>query len=994
MARHDEPTLNTYLATVLRRRSPSWRKGDSLFSEGLGALEERGKPDIVVEPPGLHPIVVETEVEPAATVEEEARGRLGKHTKATGKPIRHAVAVRLPVTLRSTPESALLDALGEARVEYAVVSTAPRADRFPRRGWLEGGVDDLAGLVERLSVSEQAVAKSTTILEQGIERAAERLRHELQKRLEVLSDVASLLHQEPGVQTDRMAMAIVGNACTFHASIVGVHDGIRVASLDELRTPNGVLPVGRVLSEWRTILTEINYWPIFAIARTVLEKIPAGVASGVLDGLARTADDLEAEGVTRSHDLTGRMFQRLIADRKFLATFYTRPEAAALLAELAVGMMSVDWSASNSVTRLRVGDLACGTGTLLLAAYNAIISRFRRAGGNDARLHRQMMEESLIAADIMPAAAHLTASMLSSVHPRIRYRRTQVFTLPYGTHQGVSGVSLGSLSLLDSEKTPSLYGTGLAAGITGLGGKSAVSTTAGQMNLPSFALADSSLDLAIMNPPFTRPTNHEVSDEAVPSFAGFGNTEAEQRAMSLALKQLRAKLVKSRRTAGEAGPAGHGNAGEGSNFLDLAHNKLRPGGLLAIVLPSTLALGNGWELSRRLLARHYRSLLIISLVGAKGRDKSFSADTSLGEVLVLARKRQMGALGPVDPHDAEATWIIAERRPKSAAEAMEISRSIHRESANSSSGHGTFAVSVGNDNYAKGVRATLSDGGCVGVHDTELIDGALGLRDGFLPLPRQNGKQVVPIVRLGSLGTRGPVDRDIYSPRDTTSNPRGPFFLVPVVGAATFPILWWHHAKPSCKRERRLVVEPDRMGVIRPGMDRKAASIWASASRLHFNRDFGLRSQSLAACLTPRRSMGGRAWPSFQPTDASWEEPLAVWANTTLGLILFWWTGTTQQDGRANLTVARLPDLPVVNMRALDPSQIGSLTESAAWAAEHEFLPAHLAAEDPTRIELDSRVLQEALGFDAEAMEQVALLRRKWCLEATVHGGKSDRILA
>ena len=59
----------------------------------------------------------------------------------------------------------------------------------------------------------------------------------------------------------------------------------------------------------------------------------------------------------------------------------------------------------------------------------------------------------------------------------------------------------------------------------------------------------------------------------------------------------------------------------------------------------------------------------------------------------------------------------------------------------------------------------------------------------------------------------------------------------------------------------------------------------------------------------------------------------------------------------------------------------------AAFSAREEFLPAHRAAEDPAR-ELDRLVLGEALGFEPEAMEQVALLRQKWCAEPTVHGGK------
>ena len=126
------------------------------------------------------------------------------------------------------------------------------------------------------------------------------------------------------------------------------------------------------------------------------------------------------------------MFQQLIADRKFLATFYTLPTSAALLGELAVSRIDADWTDRDALVNLQVADLACGTGALLSAAYRALASRYRRTGRDDQKLHRQMMERVLIAADIMPAATHLTASMLSSMHPGTTFGNTRVHTLPYG----------------------------------------------------------------------------------------------------------------------------------------------------------------------------------------------------------------------------------------------------------------------------------------------------------------------------------------------------------------------------------------------------------------------------------------------------------------------------------------------------------------------------------------------------------------------------------
>lgn len=85
-----------------------------------------------------------------------------------------------------------------------------------------------------------------------------------------------------------------------------------------------------------------------------------------------------------------------------------------------------------------------------------------------------------------------------------------------------------------------------------------------------------SVDLVIMNPPLTRPTNHGITEVPVPSFAGFRRSVDEQRAMSDRLARIRTTIDT---------PAGHGNAGLASNFLDLAHMEVKAGGTIAFVLP-------------------------------------------------------------------------------------------------------------------------------------------------------------------------------------------------------------------------------------------------------------------------------------------------------------------------------------------------------------------------------------------------------------------------
>ena len=137
----------------------------------------------------------------------------------------------------------------------------------------------------------------------------------------------------------------------------------------------------------------------------------------------------------------------------------------------------MDWSSPEAIADLRVGDMASGTGVLLTAVYRRIAERHRIAGGDNAGIHRNMVEDVLIDCDIMPAAVHLTAARLSGEHPDIDYKRTRTWILPYGeqTTPGGSEIKIGSLDLLRGNQTPALWGNGTYA-VTAYG--DAATTTA------------------------------------------------------------------------------------------------------------------------------------------------------------------------------------------------------------------------------------------------------------------------------------------------------------------------------------------------------------------------------------------------------------------------------------------------------------------------------------------------------------------------------------
>ena len=80
-----------------------------------------------------------------------------------------------------------------------------------------------------------------------------------------------------------------------------------------------------------------------------------------------------------------------------------------------------------------------------------------------------------------------------------------------------------------------------------------------------------------------------------------------------------------------------------SIFLVLADRKLRAEGTLALVMPLSLLSGDAWENSRRALARGYSDLILVSIAGAADNEMSFSADTDMGECLIVGRKAAGGS---------------------------------------------------------------------------------------------------------------------------------------------------------------------------------------------------------------------------------------------------------------------------------------------------------------------------------------------------------------
>lgn len=1018
----EEEQLNGRIASIISElaRTTGWQAREELG----GALHgRRTKPDIIIIRPSAPPIVLENEYYPANTLYGDCMQSIGRDlnanvTGAVGK-VGTVVGIRSPLTLKrcSTGDEARRMLMAGEPLEYMVYqSTGTLWTRFPCDGFITGDVRNLIEFIRPAAVPDDAISKAAQALTRGAENMAtklvwqaeqygyESLGMALGERL--LQPWPTPLGRPPRTkeedeqekadrmaryQTAKMCGTIIINALAYHLNLAG-YQGIR--DFDQLRNAepyNGMLHKSAIVGEWRNIL-EVNYWPIFHIAMNLLLPIPPLLATEILPLAVSAAAAIQ--DAVRQNDVAGIVFQRLIADRQTLATYYTRPESTVLAAHLAVPE-DWDWSDPETLKNYHIADYACGTGGLILAAYQRARELHRNHGGDPDSVHAHMMERALTACDIMPAAVHLSSSLLSFVAPRQQYKGTRNVLYPFGgvrvlddrgkpkrdddgnpiiekDKQGRPVVDLGSLDLLDLSSTKHQIVLPLNEQMA-MGAK-------GRRNLIEVEMSPLSQSLVIMNPPFTTPTNHAADhvDTKNPAFAAFGTSEDEQESMERKLKRL------------SKGTVGDGYAGLGSQFAAIADNMVKPDGHIALILPVSSMMGGSydgrtvrsWQKFRRMLAENYNDIIIVTIADLTSSGSAFSADTDLSEALIIGRR-----LGHGERPQHTVHFVNLRERPSNTLAAQEISRII-RKSITELTAPGTHTIISVGRNILGSVRLEvvrpLEKWTTVRVANIDLVRRARQLARGSLSLPQRIAPIAVPIVKIGEIGRVGPVDRLIRSAFEKR---------IGADAGTEYPMLWNHDKAGGKKTQDRMATPPDSAGVIRPGKSEDADRIWQwTASHLHINRDFRFNANATSAAFTPRKCAGGRAWPSIQMDSPALEKATCVWLNGTLGIIGYWMESNRTQNGRGSTTVSAIPNIPTLDVTSLPSDRLSAAVGIYDDLCETRMLPANESHHDPVRQELDRRLLTEVLGLDDAAVEQLAILRNQWCLEPTVVGTKKTGI--
>lgn len=121
------------------------------------------------------------------------------------------------------------------------------------------------------------------------------------------------------------------------------------------------------------------------------------------------------------------------------------------------------------------------------------------------------------------------------------------------------------------------------------------------------------------------------------------------------------------------------------------------------------------------------------------------------------------------------------------------------------------------------------------------------------------------------------------------------------------------------------------------------------------------------------------------------EAAVALWGNTTLGLMLHWWQANKQQAGRGNIGKQALANFVTLDPRLLSEDQLqasATLMEEVGQVALRPFNEIDL---DEARAELDRRFLGEVLLLPQAMFDPggaMTLLRAKLSREPSIAGAK------
>jgi hypothetical protein len=884
-----------------------------------GPARQINMPDVLVQFRGLR-LAIEGEVDD----QNQARGRAVTSAMARVERglVHLGIAVVYPSTLRTVNFAELDTVFSNAVLEYAVVS------EYGDEEFASGTVRDLEHVLRRSFdqlVAESIVERAAAALDAGVDAFAQNAFGDegtigRWKELLGIWDVSDREQEHVAESVCRIAGLVVTNAMIFQEVLSQEDD--RVQTLQYLLDLPSIQE--GVTAHWKFITDEINYAPIFAIARGITASLPSSRGES-LRGLTLTAQRIVGLRAALRHDLMGRVYHRLLADAKYLGTYYTGIPAATLLLKLALNPRDDenDWHNLEHLRGFKIADLACGTGTLLMAGAEAITDNYVSACAElghpvDLRgLHKAITEDILHGYDVLASAIHLTASTLALRAPEISFTAMNLYAMRLGGPESW----LGSIDFLREQQVPISLDLSdvTAVQIDGSGHR--------EVRRDANVMTPTNLDLCVMNPPFTRSVGNNLL---------FGSSLPDER------RRMRNQL---KRVVNRPDVSANITAGLGSVFVATAHPLLKDSGRLALVLPKALLSGIAWGVTRQLLEDHYVVEYIIC-----SHDPplwNFSESTALSEVLLVARK---GLPNPGE--NPNVVSVNLWRNPSSSVDALATGSAILGRLPSIVDHMSMEDLHIDDSKVGEAVSINWNDFRALpnwmpasAFAQSDLLRITLGLFAGTF-VDSSGSEYALPFAELQTLGNLGPDRRDVYDGFEIITTP------------TAFPAFWGRTAESTS----HLAHQPNRY--LRPLQTalanrslRDAGVLWGRSGRVLIAEKVRLNTQSAMAGLCETAVLSNVWWPySINGGDVRQEKALVMWLNSSLGLLMLLAVREETEGAWINFKKPTLEHLPVLDVTSLALSTLESLASAFDEVATQTLLPLPRINEDAARAAIDSAI--------------------------------------
>ena len=431
--------------------------------------------------------------------------------------------------------------------------------------------------------------------------------------------------------------------------------------------------------------------------------------------------------------------------------------------------------------------------------------------------------------------------------------------------------------------------------------------------------------------------------------------------------------------------SGPGRPALGAAFVAAASPRLRPGeGCLALVLPATVCTGPSWRQTRDLIQRDFALDMVIT--SHDPRRWNFSDSTDLSEALLITTRRPPRHSDPIchsevprgipssSPHrhtppsganslktldhehrysaEPRTTFVNLRRNPVTVLGAHRLARAVSTATPARLEDTGTALLDV--DGEHVGEVVSLPESKLVGTQWTgvqfaraDLLRSALRLLDeGQIWIPGEANAAPVPLCRVDELGQVGPDRRRLVDGFDRKKS------------VTAYPLVAGHDTEQrislTCSPDSYLSPLPIPRGGQRPGYGQH---LWRQASRLLVAERLRLTTARIVAMRSDTNVLSNVWWP-IRVDDASIEKVLALWLNSSLGLLTIVAQRTSTEGGWVALKKADLRKLPVLDARRLSPTQRQDLSHLFDQLTDAEFQRLPTLPHDPARQTLDHGLSQ------------------------------------